>query len=201
MAHNPPRPTTRPNENPRTKRMRDAVLSSVVELTLTEGAGAVTALRVSEHACVARSTIYEHWPTSDALLLDAIDMVIAPHTPVTATDDLGADLYTALTNLRERLQRQPFRIWFATLLDHANRDEAFAAAQLRFVTGVLQPTTDLIAAAQNRREIDDDLDISQATAQLAAPILTLHVLLRAAASDDLIAATITHFLTDHATKS
>lgn len=180
--------------------MRDAVLSSVVELTLTEGAGAVTALRVSEHACVARSTIYDHWPTSDALLLDAIDVVIAPHTPVMASGDLGADLYAALTNLRERLQRRPFRIWFATLLDHANRDEAFAAAQLRFVTGVLQPTTDLIAAAQNRGEVGDDLDISQAAAQLAAPILTHHVLLRSTASNDLIAATITHFITDQTTK-
>lgn len=190
----------KPKENPRTTRMREAVLTSVAELVLTEGAGAVTALRVSEHACVARSTIYDHWPKSDTLLLDAIDMVIAQQVATTITDDLGADLLTALTGLRDRLERRPFRIWFATLLDHANRDAAFAAAQLRFVTGVLQPVSDVVAAAQSRGDVGDDLDADAAAAQLGAPILTSNVLLRATASDDQIATTITHFLADHATK-
>ena len=76
--------------------MREAVLSAVAELILTEGAGAVTALRVSQRAGVARSTIYDHWPTSEALVLDAIDMVIAPQAPITTTADLGADLLSAL---------------------------------------------------------------------------------------------------------
>lgn len=141
MDADAPSPAARANENPRTTRMRAAVLASVTHLVLTEGAGAVTALRVSEHACVARSTIYEHWPTRDTLLLDAIDMVIAPHAPTRIIGDLGADLRAALDGLRERLERRPFRVWFATLLDHANRDEAFAEAQLRFVTGVLQPVS------------------------------------------------------------
>lgn len=178
--------------------MRDAVLSSVVDLVLTEGAGAVTALRVSERACVARSTIYEHWPTSDALLLDAIDMVIAPHAATTITEDLAADLRLALNALRERLERRPVRVWFATLLDHANRDSAFAAAQSRFVAGVLQPISDVINAARDRGELDDEFDSVHAAAQLAAPILTPHVFLRVTASDTEIDSGITHFLAEHA---
>lgn len=196
MADNPTEPRTRSKENPRTARMRDAVLGAVIELVLTEGAGAVTALRVSERAGVARSTIYEHWPAPEALLLDTIDKIMTPHAPTAITDDLEADLITALTGLRLRLTDQPFLIWFATLLDHANRDKAFAAAQRRFVNGVLQPISDILTAAKGRGELAGGLDVGQASARLAAPILTQHVMLRSTASDDVVTTTTKHFLVD-----
>ena len=178
--------------------MRDAVLSAVAELILSEGAGAVTALRVSQGAGVARSTIYDHWPTSESLVLDAIDMVTGPQAPITTTGELGSDLLSALVQLRDRLEHRPFRIWFATLLDHGNRDEAFAAAQVRFVQGVLRPVSEIISDAQRRGELPDDIDAADTAVQLAASILSLHVLLRSTASDEQIARTITQFLASHA---
>lgn len=190
----PTSPDDTSSENPRTKRMRDAVLTAVAELILTEGAGAVTALRVSQRADVARSTVYDHWPTSEALVLDAIDMVIAPQASITTTGDLEADLLNGLISLRDRLERRPFRIWFATLLDHGNREAAFAAAQTRFVTGVLRPVSEIINAAQIRGELSEDIDCIATSMQLASPILTQHVLLRSTCSDELIAETITQFL-------
>ena len=194
MADNPTEPRVR--ENPRTARVREAVIDAVIELVLTEGAGAVTALRVSEQAGVHRSTIYEHWPTPETLLLDAIDKVMTPHTPTAITADLDGDLTTALTGLRQRLTDQPFLIWFATLLDHANRDETFAAAQQRFVNGVLQPVSDILTAAKKRGDLADDLPVAEIAAQLAAPILTHHVMLRTTTSDGLITTTIKRFLND-----
>ena len=50
LGDEPTPPDCRPAENPRTRRMRDAVLTAVAELISTEGAGAVTALRVSKRA-------------------------------------------------------------------------------------------------------------------------------------------------------
>lgn len=193
-----PPPDAKRQENPRTRRMREAVLTAVAELILTEGAGAVTALRVSQHAGVARSTIYDHWTTSEALVLDAIDMVTAPQATISSTDDLEADLLTALLGLRDRLERRPFRIWFATLLDHGNREPAFAEAQTRFVTGVLRPVSETISAAQRQGELDDHIDADDAAAQLALPILSQHVLLRATASDEQIAESVARFLAERA---
>ena len=194
-------PHGRSSENPRTRRMRDAVLSAVAELILTEGAGAVTALRVSERAGVARSTVYDHWPTSEALVLDAIDMVITPQPPTTMIGDLEVDLLSVLIGLRDRLERRPFRIWFATLLDHGNREPAFAAAQVRFVTGVLRPVSEVISAAQRRGELAEEIDVADTAAQLAAPILSQHVLFRSASGDEQIAETITQFLTSQPRKT
>ena len=198
LGDEPTPPDGRSAENPRTRRMRDAVLTAVAELILSEGAGAVTALRVSQQAGVARSTIYDHWPTSESLVLDAIDMVIGPQAPTTIGADVAADLLSALLSLRDRLEQRPFRIWFATLLEHGNREAAFAAAQIRFVTGVLRPVGEIISAAQRRGELPEDIDAAETAAQLAAPILSLHVLLRSTASDEQVAESITRFLASQA---
>jgi AcrR family transcriptional regulator len=195
LTDEPTPPGCRSAKNPRTRRMRDAVLTAVAELISTEGAGAVTALRVSKRADVARSTIYDHWPSSEALVLDAIDMVTGPQASTPMTGDLEADLLNGLLSLRDRLEKRPFRIWFATLLDHGNRDPAFAAAQIRFVTGVLGPLSEIITAAQGRGQLTDDIDAADTAVHLAAPILTHHVLLRSTASDEQIAQTISQFLT------
>jgi len=190
-------PTCDSTENPRTTRMRDAVLNAVVELIVTEGAGAVTALRVAEQACVARSTIYQHWPTSTALVRDAIDRVITPNAQVPITGDVEVDLRAALSALRERLERRPFRVWIATLLDHAKGDPKFAETQVRFVTGVLRPLRDVLAAAVERGDLVADLDLDTAAARLAAPVLSEHVMFRRPASDAEIGTAVAAFLTNH----
>jgi len=197
MAKNPTSPRAESAENPRTTRIRDIVLPSVIELLLAEGAGAVTALRVSERAGVARSTIYQHWPAQDTLLLDAIDRIMIPHVATSITDNLEDDLTTALTNLRKRITKRPFRALFATLLDHANRDRAFVAAQHRFVKGVLQPIHDILTAARQRGDLPLTVDVDEAAAQLAGPVLTQHIMLRTTISDDLITNTTRHFVFQH----
>ena len=197
MARNPTPLKRTTEENPRTTRIREIVLSAVIELLLAEGAGAVTPLRVSEHAGVARSTIYQHWPAQQTLLLDAIDRIMAPDVPTSITSNLQGDLTTSLTNLRSRMARRPFRALFATLLDHANRDRVFVAPQRRFVGGVLQPTRDILRAAIERGDLSSTVDVDEAAAQLAGPIFTQHIMLRTTVSDDLISNAITQFLLQH----
>ncbi|MCZ6662246.1 MAG: TetR/AcrR family transcriptional regulator [Actinobacteria bacterium] len=181
-------------KNPRTTRIRDIVLQAVIELLVAEGAGAVTALRVSEHAGVARSTIYQHWPDQNNLLLDAIDRIMIPDVPTSITNNLEEDLTTALANLRRRMTKQPFRALFATLLDHANRDKAFVAPQRRFVNGVLQPIREILTAATQRGDLPSVDDVDETAAQLAGPLFTQHIMLRTTISDQLIANTTEHFL-------
>lgn len=188
-------------ENPRTTRMREAVLTAVVDLVVSEGAGAVTALRVADRACVARSTIYQHWPTSAALIRDAIDRIITPNAQITITGDVQIDLNEALFALRERLERRPFRIWVATLLNHANANPEFVETQVRFVMGVLRPLRDVVEDAVKHGDLQADLDLDAATTRLAAPVLTEHVLLHRPATDASVSDAVNAFLTDHAASS
>jgi len=199
MANNPNQPRRTAGENPRTTRIREIVFRAAVSLLLDEGAEAVTALRVSEHTGIARSTIYRHWPDQHTLLLDTIDRIVTHHLPISITENVQEDLTVALSNLRKRMTTRPFRVIFSTLLDHANRDRVFVAVQQRFVSGVLQPIHDILTAATQRGDLPSTVDIDEATAQLAGPLFTQHIMLRTSMSDGLIARTVSQFLAPYTT--
>lgn len=181
-------------QNPRTARVRKIVLDAAAELLIEEGHYAVTPQQVSKATGVARSTIYRHWPDPVSLLLDAIDSVLAPHHTVSTVGDVHADLVNALTGLRRRLRRRPFREMFAALLDHASRSREFVAAQRRFVTAVTDPIRDIVVVAVDSGELLASTNPDEAVAQLTGPIFHMHVMQRAPISDELIENTVGGFL-------
>ncbi len=187
-------PQAQQRENPRTARVRHIILDAAADLLVEYGAGQVTATRIAQETGVARTTIYRHWPDQANLLLDTIDSLVAPHSPTTFTDDLAADLTIALSNLRARMTRRPFRQVFSALLGHANQDQSFVAAQQRFVNGVLQPVSDALIAAVDREDLPSSVDITEACAVLAGPLFQQHVMLRASIDDQLITNTVQRFL-------
>ena len=181
-------------KNPRTTRVRQVILNAAADLLVNHGAGEVTASRIAQETGVARTTIYRHWPDQSLLLLDTIDTMVAPHSPTVLTDDLRTDLVTALSNLRTRMTRRPFRQVFAALLSLANRDRTFVAAQQRFVNGVIQPITDILTSATSHGDLPSSIDIPQAAAALAGPLFHQHVMLRPSIDDRLITAIVNQFL-------
>jgi len=181
-------------KNPRTARVCEIILDAAAELLVREGASAVTAMRIAEETGVARTTIYRHFSNPSGLLLDAIDRVVTPHAPTKITDNLEEDLITALSNLRMRMTKKPFRLVFTALLDHANRDGGLVAAQRRFVNGVLQPIQDILAAAIDRGDLPSTVHVETASAQLAGPLFLQHVMLRTIISEPLISETVSQFL-------
>lgn len=192
QAHEEPR-----RQNPRTSRVRQVILDAAVELLLDRGAGEVTANRVAEVTGVARTTIYRHWPEPSDLLLDVIDILVAPHYSSPSTGDLHADLVTALTNLRIRLTTRKVRPVFAALVDRASRDEAFVAAQRRFMQGLVQPMVDVLETAQTEGLLPDEVDCDTAAAILTGPIFHQHLLMQKIITDKLINDIVTQFVAAH----
>ena len=186
--------SNRPGANPRTIRVRQIILDAAIDLLIKEGAGALTAVRIAEKTGVARTTIYRHWTDNTALLLDAIDKLISPHVPTSLSENLEEDLSATLTNLKMRMTKRPFRIVFAALLDHTNRNRDAVGAQRRFVNGVLQPLQDILANAKGRGVLPSTVDVESVSAQLAGPLFIQHVMLRIPISDRLISQTIARFL-------
>ena len=184
----------RRSTNPRTARVCEIIVDAASGLLLQEGAGAVTAVRIAERTGVARTTIYRHFEGPSELLLAAIDRVVTPHVPTQITDDLEADLVAALCNLGMRMERNPFRLVFTALLDHANRDEGLLAAQRRFVDGVLQPVRDVLSAGVERGALPATVRLEAASARLAGPLFLQHIMLRSPIGEQLIHETITQFL-------
>ncbi len=188
-------PSTQQGTNPRTTRVRQVILDAATSLLVKHGAAEVTASRIAQETGVARTTIYRHWPDQSHLLLDTIDSLVAPHRQTTFSDDLEADLTTALTNLRARMTKKQFRQVFAALLGHANQDPQFVTAQRRFVNGVLQPIHDILTNAVDRGDVSPTLDIPQACATLVGPLFHQHVMVREPIADHLIGDTVHQFAT------
>ena len=163
--------------NPRTRRVRAAILEAAVEVLLTSGAQNVTPSRVAEHADVARTTIYRHWPDQSALLLATIDSLTAPHVAAASSGSLDTDLRTDLHRLRTRLVTRDVRSVFAALASRAVDDAAFAAAQRRFISRITEPVVDTLRAARDRGDLDAALDLELEAAMLAGPILHEHLLM------------------------
>ncbi len=86
-------------------RTRNDILRAAIDVLTGEGPDAVTHNRLAEVAGYSRATIYKHWPTRNALFLDAFAYRPSGehHVP---TGDLRADLIAELTMFRRGIERQ-----------------------------------------------------------------------------------------------
>lgn len=183
--------------NPRTRRVQQVVLAAAVEVLLKEGAECVTATRVADHADVARTTIYRHWPDQASLLLATIDAVTSPHHPPPELAVFDRDLRSALQKLRTRLVVHETRAVFGALASHAHHDQAFAAAQRRFVEQLVQPLAALLEAARQQGDVGAEMDCRLEATLLAGPVLHRHLMLHADIPDELIEAVVARWLAVH----
>lgn len=183
--------------NPRTRRVRDAVLSAAVEVLVERGAHEVTAARVAEQADVARTTIYRHWPDQRSLLLATIDALTAPHRRTESVGRVEDDLRVALVQLRTRITTHDVRSVFGALANYAAHDEAFRDAQRRFVEQLTQPTRDVLHAAQERGALGVDVDCGLEARLLAGPILHQHLAWHDTVTDSVLDLVVTRWLAAH----
>src|SRR6516162_10898962 len=64
-------PADRADVNTRVRRSKEAVLTVTLRLMFEEGIGGVSVDEVARRSGVAKTTIYRHWPSRSALLVDA----------------------------------------------------------------------------------------------------------------------------------
>jgi AcrR family transcriptional regulator len=89
----------------RVVRTRNDILRAAVDVLTEEGLDAVTHHRLAEVAGYSRATIYKHWPTRDALFVDAFTYRPSGQHSV-PTGDLRTDLIAELTMFRRGMESQ-----------------------------------------------------------------------------------------------
>ncbi|MFW2334204.1 TetR/AcrR family transcriptional regulator [Ilumatobacter sp.] len=183
--------------NPRTRRVREAVLSVAVEVLVEHGAHEVTAARIAEQADVARTTVYRHWPDQRSLLLATIDALTTPHRRTESVGSLAEDVRVALVQLRSRITTHDVRSVFGALATHAAHDEAFSDAQRRFIEQLTQPTRDVLNASQQRGALQADVDCDLEARLLTGPILHQHLAWHDTVTDSVLDLVVRRWLTTH----
>ena len=180
------KPKTGERENPRTRRVRELILETAIEVLLDQGAQGVTAANVAERADVARTTIYRHWPDQRSLLLATIENLATGRELPEAIGPLDDDVRRTLRQLRERLAYREVHSVFGALAGFAEQEAAFGDAQRMFVEGLNQPMVAVLQAAKNRGELAVDTDCAFEATMLTGPLLHQHLALRNEITDHLI---------------
>jgi AcrR family transcriptional regulator len=162
--------------DPRIERSRTAVLDAAGQLLLEGGVPAVTVEAIVERSGVARSTIYRHWATRRELLVDTFERLM----PVPAEPDPSGSLRERLLALTEahiqRLKKAPWAAAIPTFLEAASRDPELAGMRERLVEYNRGPMAHTLQLAIERGELPPDTDISEASSQLAGPIMFRHLI-------------------------
>lgn len=162
---------TRPRD-PRAIRSRRRVLEVAANVLLEEGPDAFTVDKVVTRSGVARTTIYRHWPTHTALLLDAFRTAApdrgAPDIPP------GSDPIAALERTMVHFARD-FRgaAWagiMPALLEMAARHPELDAIREEHAESRRRHLVSLLEAAVHAGQLDAQFDRAVAVAQLMGPL-------------------------------
>ena len=103
-----PAAASRSSQDRRAQRSRETILAAALELLEESGVGGFSVDEVVRRCAVAKTTIYRHWPTREALVLDACTR-ISDEQEIPDTGTLSGDLHAHLTTIAELLRRRTGR--------------------------------------------------------------------------------------------
>jgi AcrR family transcriptional regulator len=145
------------------------VLTAAFELLGESGVSGFTVDEVARRSGVAKTTIYRHWPTREALVIDACSR-ISGEQEVPDTGSLEGDVTAILANIGRLLSTARWSSVLPSIVDVAERDPAFADIHQRIQHGHAAPLREVIDRAADRGEVAATADRSTMIAGLMGPL-------------------------------
>ena len=153
----------------RVERSKQAVLIEVYRQLTQSGIGGVSVDEVSRRSGVAKTTIYRHWPSRSALLLEACSQIgVSPAVPDTGT--LTGDLRMLTHHLAEELRTAPWPFILPSIIDAAERDPEIAAVHAALHHAMMAAFSTAIERAHTRGELPVDHDNASLVAAIVGPL-------------------------------
>jgi len=147
---------------------RRRVLQAALEVLDEDGLSGFTMEAIARRAGASKATLYRHWPTSGALLVDAMDATYRPF-PVPDTGHLDTDLAELLGAQLTLLEHPSFPRLLAAFMAAAERDPALATLHIDLTHRRREPVLTVLARARDRGELRPDIDPELLTDLLASP--------------------------------
>jgi AcrR family transcriptional regulator len=175
QAQPPQRPTAASGEGDggavdgRVRRSRSRVLTTAFDLLSESGVGGFTVDEVARRSGVAKTTIYRHWPSREALVIDAASRISAEQE-VPDTGSLEGDVTAILANLGYLLSTARWSSVVPSIVDVAERDPEFAGVHGTIQRGHAAPLREVIERAAGRGLISAAADPSSMVSALIGPL-------------------------------
>lgn len=181
--------------DPRIERTRSAVMDAATELLLERGPDGITVDGVVARSGVAKSTLYRHWPTRDALVT-AVFAHLAPVVPTPPAElSYEASLRRIVDSIAEILEDDRWRPLIPALVllkarhpDLAALEDSMNAQQM----AVLEP---VMAKGRQEGLLREDLSSELVAAVLVGPLLMGALTGVIALDDQLVDQVVELFLT------
>lgn len=163
-----PRPT---RGRPRSDRAHRAILDAFLQQLVTDGFADLRLEHVAAQAGVGKATIYRRWPSKEALALDLLMQLAAPHLAIDDVGDTRAELLAAVSNAMRAVVETPFgpviRALLSQIAINADLGDPFRAS-------VVQQRRDEVARVIergiSRGDLRPDADVDVATELLVGPV-------------------------------
>jgi AcrR family transcriptional regulator len=179
---------------PRGARARERVLRAALEVLADHGMPGFTMEAIAHRAGASKATIYRHWASPAALLVDAMDMSFQP-LPLPATGQLRTDLIELFSRFEALLGDQPFPRLMAAVVDAAEREPAISQLHVQLTERRREPVLHVLAQAQQRGELPASADLELAVDLLAGPAFYRRFIAHRAFPDGYATAVVDHVLT------
>jgi AcrR family transcriptional regulator len=152
----------------RGERAKQRVLAAALEVLAEQGLAGFNMESVARRAGAGKATLYRHWASPSALLIDAMDAQFRPFSGV-STGDLRADLTTLLSNAVSLFNDTPFPRLMAAFIDAAERDPSLARLHAEITDRRREPVLEVLGEAVQRGEVAPDADLELIVDLLTAP--------------------------------
>ena len=169
------------------------MLEAALDLLADRGLPGFTMEAVAQRAGASKATLYRHWRSPGALLVDAMDLSFRPFPPP-ATGQLRADLIELETSLEALLANQPFPRLMAAFIDAAEREPALRDMHVQLTERRRDLVREVLGRARHRGEIPPGADIELAVDLLAGPAFYRRFVAHRTFPPDYASAVVDHVL-------
>ncbi len=153
---------------PRSEAAHQAALDATVEVLLDAGIEGVTFEEVASRSGVAKSTLYRHFGSKEALVAKAARCCVVEH-PTPDTGSLEGDLRFLFDRYQQAEDQYRIPDLLPLLIDAANRIPEMQATLDEVLALRRRPMLTVLRLAQLRGEIAADLDLTAALALIIGP--------------------------------
>jgi AcrR family transcriptional regulator len=164
-----PAPNQEISEDERVQRSKKAVLTATFQLLSETGLSGVSIDEVSRRSGVAKTTIYRHWPSRSALVLDACSR-LKPKSEAPDTGNLKEDVSALALNLASRLRTARWATVLPSMIDAAERDPELADLHSRMHAEMTTAFRSVIERAQQRGELSRHRRSTEVVAMILGPL-------------------------------
>ncbi|HEX2754553.1 MAG TPA: TetR/AcrR family transcriptional regulator [Candidatus Limnocylindrales bacterium] len=161
----------RPPGRPRSDVANRAILDAARDLLVEEGFTRLRLEHVAARAGVGKGTIYRRWPSKEALTLELVLDLAAPHLEITDAGDTRAELVAAVRNPLEAITGTPWgpviRAMLSQIAGNPTIGDPFRAS---VVARRRAEVSHVIERGIARGDLRPDADASIATELLVGPV-------------------------------